>query len=41
VGPKVKDFKTALQDGPQKFPELVKLGDEVRKFAQSFPTVGF
>lgn len=41
VGPKVKDFKAALQDGPQDFPELVKLGDDVRAFAQSFPTVGF
>lgn len=41
MGPKVKDFKAALQDGAQGFPELVKLGDDVRAFARSFPTVGF
>jgi len=40
VGPKIKDFKAALADGPEKFPELVQLGKEVKEFASSFPTVG-
>jgi glycine hydroxymethyltransferase len=40
VGPKIKDFKAALADGPDQFPELVQLGKEVRDFASSFPTVG-
>ncbi len=40
VGPKIKDFKAALADGPEQFPELVKLGQEVKAFAASFPTVG-
>jgi hypothetical protein len=41
TGGKMKDFKTALQDGPAAFPDLVKLGDDVRTFARGFPTVGF
>lgn len=41
TGPKIKDFKAALQDGPAACPELVQLGNEVKAFAQSFPTVGF
>lgn len=41
TGPKIKDFKAALQDGPDAFPELVELANEVKVFAQSFPTVGF
>jgi glycine hydroxymethyltransferase len=40
-GSKLKDFKAALEKGPQNFPELVKLGDEVRTFARKFPTIGF
>lgn len=37
----VKDFKAALADGPQDFPELVQLAEEVKTFARSFPTIGF
>lgn len=40
VGPKIKDFKAALADGPDQFPELIQLGKEVKDFASSFPTVG-
>jgi len=40
VGPKIKDFKAALADGPDQFPELVQLGKEVKTFAAGFPTVG-
>jgi glycine hydroxymethyltransferase len=41
TGGKVKDFKDALAKGPERYPELVKLGAEVKSFASSFPTVGF
>ena len=41
VGPKMKDFKAVLQDGPERFPELVKLGNDVKSFAQTFPTIGY
>ena len=41
TGGKVKDFKDALAKGPERFPELVKLGADVKAFASSFPTVGF
>ena len=40
VGPKVKDFKEALKDGPNNFPELVNLGNEVKEWASTFPAVG-
>lgn len=41
VGPKLKDFKAALADGPDKYPDLVKLSSDVRAFASQFPTIGF
>jgi len=41
TGSKIKDFKAALENGPQKYPELVKLGADVKAFANKFPTVGF
>ncbi|KAJ1417785.1 serine hydroxymethyltransferase 2 [Ochromonadaceae sp. CCMP2298] len=41
TGPKVKDFKAALAEGAGAFPSLVALGEDVKKFAQSFPTIGF
>ena len=41
VGPKLKDFKAALADGPAKYPELVELAADVKKFANGFPTVGY
>ena len=41
TGGKIKDFKTALEKGPDRYPELVKLGQEVKTFANKFPTVGF
>ena len=40
VGPKMKDFREALKDGPANYPELVALGDEVRQWARKFPSVG-
>jgi len=41
VGPKIKDFRAALADGPGAYPALVELAAEVKQFANSFPTVGF
>ena len=41
AGPKLKDFKAALANGPKDFPELCALGEEVKTFARSFPTIGF
>mmetsp|Transcript_68395 Transcript_68395/g.142604 ORF Transcript_68395/g.142604 Transcript_68395/m.142604 type:complete len:487 (-) Transcript_68395:166-1626(-) len=41
VGPKLKDFKGALEGGAGEFKELEALAEEVRTFARSFPTVGF
>ncbi len=41
TGGKVKDFKSALENGPDAYPELVALGNEVREFSRSFPTVGY
>ena len=41
TGTKLKDFKAALENGPKDFPELVTLGEEVKLFARSFPTIGF
>jgi len=41
TGNKLKDFKAALETGPASYPELAKLGEEVKAFASSFPTVGF
>jgi glycine hydroxymethyltransferase len=41
TGSKIKDFKSALENGPDAFPELVKLRNDVTEFARKFPTVGF
>lgn len=41
TGGKVKDFKAALEKGPDKYPELVALRNEVIAFASKFPTIGF
>jgi len=42
TGGKIKDFKAAVdKDNWKKYPEIVKLGDEVKAFANKFPTVGF
>lgn len=41
TGPKIKDFRAALADGPGKYDDLVKLRADVVAFAKQFPTVGF
>jgi glycine hydroxymethyltransferase len=41
TGPKVKDFKAALENGPSNYPELVQLQKDVVTFARQFPTIGF
>jgi glycine hydroxymethyltransferase len=41
TGTKLADFKKALAHGPQDFPELVALGNEIRDFSRTFPTIGF
>ena len=41
LGPKLKDFKAALANGSEAYPELTALGKEVTEFARSFPTIGF
>lgn len=41
VGPKIKDFKAALADGGDQYPELVQLKKDVTAFANKFPTVGY
>ena len=41
VGPKLKDFKAALAGGAGDNAELVALQEEVRAFAQTFPTIGY
>ena len=41
LGPKLKDFKAALANGAEAYPELTALGKEVTEFARSFPTIGF
>ncbi len=41
TGSKVKDFKSALEKGPNAYPELVQLADDVKTFARKFPTIGF
>ena len=40
-GNKLKDFKAALEAGPDNYPDLVKLRDDVTEFARAFPTIGF
>eukprot|EP01034_Spumella_vulgaris_P022694 gene22694-28845_t len=41
TGGKIKDFKAAVEKGPEKYPALVALGEEVTTFARKFPTIGF
>jgi hypothetical protein len=41
TGSKLKDFKADLANGPGNHPELVALGNEIKEFSRSFPTVGF
>ena len=41
TGTKLADFKKALAHGPQDFPDLVALGNEIRDFSRTFPTIGF
>jgi glycine hydroxymethyltransferase len=41
TGTKLKDFKAALAAGPNDFPDLVKLREDVTVFANKFPTIGF
>lgn len=41
TGAKLKDFKAALEAGPDTFPELRSLQGEVREFASKFPTIGY
>jgi len=41
VGPKIKDFKAALADGGDQYPELVALKKDVTAFANKFATVGY
>lgn len=38
---KLKDFREALKDGADNYPDLIKLRDDVKTFAKSFPTIGF
>lgn len=41
TGPKIKDFKAALETGGEQFPELVALKKEVTEFARKFPGICF
>lgn len=41
TGPKLKDFKAALERGVEGHPELVQLKKEVVDFAKSFPHIGY
>lgn len=41
TGPKLKDFKASVADGPGAYPDLVQLRDDVTAFANRFPTIGF
>jgi len=41
TGGKIKDFKLALEHGPDNYPKLVELRNEVVAFARKFPTIGF
>lgn len=40
TGTKIKDFKAALENGPSKYPTLVKLAEEVKTFSNKFPAIG-
>jgi hypothetical protein len=41
TGPKLKDFKAALEHGVDGHADLVQLKKEVTDFSRQFPTVGF
>lgn len=41
TGPKIKDFKAALDTGIEHFPEIVELKKEVTDFARKFPGICF
>ena len=41
TGSKIKDFKAALENGADSFPDLLQLNKEVSEFARTFPTIGF
>jgi glycine hydroxymethyltransferase len=41
TGTKIKDFKAALENGAEAYPELVQLNNDVTEFARRFPTIGF
>lgn len=41
TGPKMKDFRDALANGPGKYTAITDLKNDVKKFASSFPTIGF
>jgi len=40
TGTKLKDFKAALEKGPDDFPDLVKLNKDVTEFSNKFPAIG-
>lgn len=42
TGTKLADFKAELSTDPYtKYPELLQLANEVKQFAQQFPTIGY
>ncbi len=41
TGPKLKDFKAAVEHGVDGHAELVQLKQEVTEFSRKFPTIGF
>lgn len=41
TGKKIKDYRAALADGGNSFPELVQLKADVTEFARQFPTIGY
>lgn len=40
TGAKIKDFKAALENGPDKYPKLVQLAADVKAFSNKFPAIG-
>ena len=41
AGPKLKDFKAAVDSDPEVQAEIKSLRTEVEEFAKQFPTIGF
>lgn len=41
AGPKLKDFKVAVDSDPEVQAEIKSLRTEVEEFAKQFPTIGF